>query len=953
MPKMASTGLVGRDREVRQLEKLVGQVVAGRGGAVLVEGEPGIGKSALLAAGLKDARERGCEVYWAVADELGQLFPLRVITECLEIERRRHDPARAEIAAMLGLAPSANAAGSANPLLAVTERLLALVDRLCAAAPVVMVIDDLQWADEASVLAWHRLAHTLRQLPLLLVAAVRPVPKRVEIEQLRRGLAARGCQFISLEPLALPQAAELVGHLVGARPGPALAKLAEHASGNPLYLRELVDFLVRNDAVRIAGGTAEAVGGLPEEPAAATTLSTVIAARLKFLSPVTADALRLAAILGTEFTVTDLATVAKRPPTDLVPVVDEAITAGVLVDAGQRLRFRHPLIWQALYGSLAVALRSALHRETAELLAEAGAPAVQVAEQLLPSLPTIDRWVVGWLAKAGPALIYQAPRIAADLLRQAVQNAPAGDADADLLALMLVRVLFRIGAYAELEQVGRPALASVHDPEAAAEIRWLLVYGLIRSGPKDQGVAIAVGALEEAALMGRWAARQQALLSLAETGLGRLKEARANAAQALVTGEAAGDSFAVAYALHALSLVAAYQGQNVAVVELVDRALAIAGEAAEHADLCVIMLNNRMLAYQNLGQTAEAETDLRAARRLAERMGSPRAALMSMVAAERYFVSGQWDDALTDLESVSEVADVAELGEHRLFVDGIVALVAAHRDDRPTVEACLSAVADRPADTVADRSNATYLLMARSLAAEQDGNPQAALAVLRPTLDPDYAVGMHQRYAWLPDIVRLALSTGEVATAREATEVCEALADQESSLVKTAAATRCRGLLEQSPDVLAEAADFYRTVAQPLELAYTLEDLAVLHAERGDVKAARSAFTEAIELYFGLAADWDMRRADARVRPYGVRRGRRTTRQRPSFGWESLTPTELKVAELVAQGLSNPDIAARLFLSRRTVQVHVSHILAKLSARSRSEVAHEAASRITALPDSS
>jgi DNA-binding NarL/FixJ family response regulator len=126
--------------------------------------------------------------------------------------------------------------------------------------------------------------------------------------------------------------------------------------------------------------------------------------------------------------------------------------------------------------------------------------------------------------------------------------------------------------------------------------------------------------------------------------------------------------------------------------------------------------------------------------------------------------------------------------------------------------------------------------------------------------------------------------------------------------------------------------------SRPLGLGQALEDLAVVRAADGDVAAARTALAEAVDIYAGLGAEWDMLRADARLRPYGVRRRRAGTR-RPATGWAALTPTETKVAHLVGDGLSNPDIAKRLFLSRRTVQVHVSSILGKLQLRSRVEVA--------------
>ncbi|MCX5609066.1 helix-turn-helix transcriptional regulator [Streptomyces sp. NBC_01546] len=133
-------------------------------------------------------------------------------------------------------------------------------------------------------------------------------------------------------------------------------------------------------------------------------------------------------------------------------------------------------------------------------------------------------------------------------------------------------------------------------------------------------------------------------------------------------------------------------------------------------------------------------------------------------------------------------------------------------------------------------------------------------------------------------------------------------------------------------------------------LGHTLEDLAVARAWHGDLAGSRSALTRAVAAYEDLGARWDVARADARLRSLGVRRGSRSARRRPANGWEALTPAELKVALLVAQGRSNPEIASALFLSRRTVQTHVSHILAKLQVRSRAAVAAQAAARASGAP---
>jgi DNA-binding CsgD family transcriptional regulator len=135
----------------------------------------------------------------------------------------------------------------------------------------------------------------------------------------------------------------------------------------------------------------------------------------------------------------------------------------------------------------------------------------------------------------------------------------------------------------------------------------------------------------------------------------------------------------------------------------------------------------------------------------------------------------------------------------------------------------------------------------------------------------------------------------------------------------------------------------YRAAGPALELPAALEDLAAVLAERGREGEARTALAEAVGLYEAMQARWDIRRADARLRAYGIRRGVRGNRKpRPAFGWDALTPTEAKIAALIARGDSTPDIARSLFLSRRTVQTYISHILTKLEAKSRVEIVGEA-----------
>src|SRR5262245_11930541 len=195
MPAM----LVGREEQQELLHGLVDAVAAGRGSAGLLEGEPGIGKTALLTAGLAGASERGCTVAWAVGDELSRRFPLRVVLDALDIESRSADPRRAQIAAVLrGESVHMN---NGDPVAAASERLLALVERLCGVSPVVLVVDDLHWADDESLTLWLRLARLTNQAPLLLAAACRPVPRRDEVDRVRREIVALGGVVLPVNPL--------------------------------------------------------------------------------------------------------------------------------------------------------------------------------------------------------------------------------------------------------------------------------------------------------------------------------------------------------------------------------------------------------------------------------------------------------------------------------------------------------------------------------------------------------------------------------------------------------------------------------------------------------------------------------------------------------------------------------------------------------------------------------
>jgi DNA-binding CsgD family transcriptional regulator len=942
MPLLTAAGaLIGRDSEMALLTGLIREVARGRGGSVLIEGEPGIGKSALVRAAVAEAPGAGCEMFWGAGDELGQALPLLPFLDGLRV---REPSANARRNTIVGLLRGEVAADRGTDVPAVlAEQLLALVAEQCAVRPTILVIDDLQWADQASVTLWGRLARLAGQVPLLLVGMMRPAPQRDDLLALRRVVAdAARLQLTGLTEAAVT---DLVAALAGGMPGGSLLRLADGAAGNPLYLTELVAALTRGSGLTITdAGAAELASG-----SAPGSLSAAIADRLGFVPGPVREVLRAAALLGVDFAVSDLAIVLGRSVADLIPAVDEARAVGILAESGHGLGFRHPLIREALYDEMPAPVRAAWHRDAGRALAAAGAPADRVARQILRTVggadstaEPVDEWMLDWLARTADLLVGQAPGVAAELMARAVASSTADSVRHGWLAGRLADALFRIGDLAAAEEVANRALEHAADPDLLVDLHWTLAQCRIYAGLPAESLITLDRALASPGISARHRARLLVLTARTHSTLGEVEKAGEVAASALAAAAEADDNWAMGWALLMLTLTTAVQGRTTDALPLFDRALAVTQSDPALTDLRLLLQINKAVMLGGLDQHEQAFAAARQARDLADQVGTViRLAQAHSALGQLLFETGRWDDALTEVEILPE--NLKEPGAACCDL-GIAAVISFHRGETDAARRHLDAAVPH-AKRIGQRL-IWPLALARSLDCEHAGALPEALAALTDPFDGN--TEELEIEDLLADAVRLAMETGDLSTAQTLASHTDALAAESEVPHRRANELYCRGLLDHDATRLLAAAERYNDAGRPLLSAKALEAAAEDFIRADDRTQAREAFSRAVDVYTSLGAAADIARLQAAFRVHGIRRGPHAKHRRARSGWDSLTATESKIAAFVEEGLSNPEIAARLLLSRRTVATHVSHILKKLDVHSRTDIARESALRTIA-----
>ena len=919
---------VGRGAEIRAVAEVLTQLSAGRGGCLWIEGEAGIGKSHLVGELVGRARGLGHPVLLGHAEQLMRSFPLRAMADALGVAAPNLDSARAVIAALLAGEP-VDGVGYADPVLAAAERMISLVEAMCARGPLVLVLEDIHGADEASLALLDRLTGEIGQIPLLLALTTRPSTQAADGPG--AAIERRATWRFELEPLGAEHVRELAESRLGAGIGPRLSMLLDTAAGSPLYANEILDQLGPDELAVADGDRVELVA----DTAVPGRLAAALGWRLDPLDPGSLHVLRLAALLGNGFPAADLALVLAEDPG---PALRSAASAGIVEIEDGRVRFRHELTRNVLTGQLPEAIRGGMHDHIARTLAHAHAADSVVAAHLLAAGDAPGAWAARWLADRPESTLYTTPDAYADLLTRATASAAPGQPRAELLQRLML-VSFWLGRDETVIACGAEAIAAAeqNDPDLAARLRIQVMRSLARQRRFDEAVLMVAGAAEDPAASPVWRARATAWMANAQAFVGDPDQVRSIAAAALESATALGDPLGISYAHAALAVVSGVDQM----IGHLESALAVLGDEPEELDQHLLVAGNLVIRLGSLGDPGY-EPLLEEVLATAERVGTYRTSVLHAHAAGLFFEQGRWDEALLH---IAQLGDAALRHPGLAYLSGMRALIAFRRGDAAQGAQILEAAGVPGPEAVADADLGARLIEAAALREESAGRPEQALSVRSRYLGLAASAQRDTRSHEALDLIRLARALGAEDVARQALATVEEVTSAPTADTRLTIEA-CRAMLARDAAGLRATAAEFLAGGWSYYAAFAFEEAADAALDAGDSPAARADFLRATDIYAKHGADYDVRRATARFRPRGLRRGTRTSARGNRTGWEALTATELRVGGLVAQGYSNTDIARELMISRNTVQTHVSNMLAKLGSRSRTELAREVILRL-------
>jgi len=474
--------LIGRDGELELLVKLLEHVRHGSTASVVIEGEAGIGKSRLLASLADAGRDLGVTVLSGTAHPLERNRPFGPLVDALALRVDSPDARRAAIAQLLWGEDAAGAAalGPGQLQFRVVEEMIDLLEAITDQGPVMLALDDLHWAEGATLLAVGWVIRRLTAVPLMLVTALRPAPRAPELTQLLDDSAQVPAAFLRLEPLTEREVEALGEAQLGVPLGPSVVGAVQRAGGNPLWVVELLRSLASEGRIDQTSGKAELRPGDPPN-----SVRELVTRRLAYMPESAVNALRTASLFGESVSLADMATITGRRVSELVDDLGPAFAAGLVADHRGVLVFRHQLVRDAIYEALPTAVRRALHREAADALAAAGAPLEQVASHLVLGAIAPDAQAAAALRRTAAEAAPRAPGVAVDLLRRADDLLSADDPQRDGVRAALAECLTRTGRVPEATELAESLLAGPHADDIEIPLRFLLITALSlqRRGP--------------------------------------------------------------------------------------------------------------------------------------------------------------------------------------------------------------------------------------------------------------------------------------------------------------------------------------------------------------------------------------------------------------------------------------------------------------------------------------
>jgi DNA-binding CsgD family transcriptional regulator len=924
----------GRDAELAAVGVELDRVRSGTGAVVLVEGEPGMGKSRLLAESARIARRLGFRVGAGVADphagavELGPLMTALFDGPEPLLERSELRDLRSVSEQRYWL----------------LQDLQAMLEEAAAQGPLLISLDDQHWADSGTSAALRALPARLAALPVGWMVACRPDQGSVQFLSAIAYLKHDGATNVVLAPLDDTAVAQLAADVMDAEPSQSLLDLVRGARGSPFLLMELLSGLRDEELVRLEAGEA-----VPIEARLPRRVRYTMRERLRGLAPLAREAATVAASLGRRFSFSDLAKMLDQPPGALLGPVDELIASGLLVESGDRLAFRHDITRDAVRDSVPVSARQALDRQAADVLLARGATPVEVATQLATSAEPGDEEAISILLRAAEALAATDPSVGADLGQRALNLTPDRHPVRGPLIAQTAVLLHLAGRVDEAKLFADTSLRASLPPDQEAEV--LFSIASMIGTPPDARVAASRQALALSKLPADARAQHMAALNYNLLVGGRRDEAQARREAATAAVRASGDTTATLTLAMGDTVDAYLDGRYDDSLELTEVSGRLAADARDWGRKLLV----QEWRCETRAVLDQADESLRLAAEglaLAHREHNGWAVRIFEIRRGR---SLQQLGRLTDARAALDGQFNPDAARHYLGVldaAGIVALgrIAIHTGDGRLQQRTAALAQGLLEDsTPSYRRQAAWLLALQAMA---NGDPPAAhgwLSVLgdaeRTTILPLFPADVTDE----PQLVRIALAADDGDLAAAAVAQAQRRVERNPHVPTIlATAAHASGLLHADDATLTHAVELFEMAPWPLARGSALEDLGVLRIRNGETAAGIEALDLALVVYAAGEAGWDAGRVRSRLREHGVRR-RLAPRERPETGWPALTDTELAVARLVVQGLTNRAVAEQLFVSPHTVSSHLRSIFAKLGVNSRVALTRLAAENDRAL----